>query len=165
MRHERRVSHWWPTFGVMLGALTVALNIGVLNIAIPSIMSSLGSDLARIQWVQTAYQIAQVVMIPEVGWLGARLGTKRLYLLAMFVFIGASCLSGLAWDVHSLIVFRTLQGLGAGPIMPLGLSILHGAFPPEKRGFAMGLYNFSFPSARPSPRPWEGISSKSSTGG
>jgi DHA2 family multidrug resistance protein len=144
MQHERRVSHWWPTLGVMLGALTVALNIGVLNIAIPSMMSSLGSDLARIQWVQTAYQIAQVVMIPAVGWLGARLGTKRLYLLAMFVFIGGSCLSGLAWDVNSLIFFRTLQGIGAGPIMPLGLSILHSAFPPEKRGLAMGLYNFSF---------------------
>jgi DHA2 family multidrug resistance protein len=144
MEQERRVSHWWPTCGVMLGTLTVALSIGVLNIAIPSIMSSLGSDLARVQWVQTAYQIAQVVMIPAVGWLGARLGTKRLYLLAMVVFIGTSSLCGLAWDIHSLIFFRVLQGVAAGPIMPLGISILHNAFPPDKRGLAMGLYNFSF---------------------
>lgn len=144
MEQERRASHWWPTCGVLLGALTVALNIGVLNIAIPSIMSSLGSDLARIQWIQTAFQISYTVMIPAVGWLSARLGTKRLYLLSMITFIAASCLCGLAWDANSLIFFRVLQGLAGGPIMPLGMSILHSSFPPEKRGLAMGLYNFSF---------------------
>ncbi len=144
MQSELPHSHWWPTIGVLLGVLTIALNIGVLNIAIPNMMSSLGTNLARIQWVQTGYQIAQVVMIPAVGWLGALLGTKRLYLLAMIAFIGSSCLCGLAWDVNSLIFFRVLQGLAAGPIMPLGMSILHSTFPPEKRGFAMGLSNFSF---------------------
>ncbi len=144
MQSESPRSHWWPTVGVLLGVLTVALNIGVLNIAIPSMMSALGTDLARIQWVQTGYQIAQVVMIPAVGWLGAQLGTKKLYLLSMLTFIGSSCLCGLAWDVNSLIIFRILQGLASGPIMPLGMSILHSTFPPDKRGFAMGLSNFSF---------------------
>ena len=144
MQSERFRSHWWPTFGVLLGVLTVGFNIGVLNIAIPSLMSSLGSDLARIQWVQTGYQIAQVVMIPAVGWLGSQLGTKRLYLIGMLLFIGASCLCGLAWDVNSLIFFRVLQGLASGPIMPLGMSILQQTFPPEQRGFAMGLSNLSF---------------------
>ncbi len=144
MQPEPQPSHWWPTIGVLMGVLTIALNIGVLNIAIPVMMSSLGTDLARIQWVQTGYQIAQVVMIPAVGWLGAQLGTKRLYLMAMFAFIGSSCLCGLAWNVQSLIFFRVLQGLAAGPIMPLGMSILHSSFPPHKRGFAMGLSNFSF---------------------
>ncbi|MGE3536899.1 MAG: DHA2 family efflux MFS transporter permease subunit [Candidatus Tectimicrobiota bacterium] len=137
-------SHWWATCGVLLGALTVALNIGVLNVAIPSMMSSLSTDLNRIQWVQTAYQIAQTLLMPAAGWLGARLGTKRLFLLSTLTFIGGSALSGLAWDVSSLIVFRTIQGLGAGPITPLGMSILYSAFPPDKRGLAMGLYNFSF---------------------
>jgi MFS transporter, DHA2 family, multidrug resistance protein len=144
MQSERFRSHWWPTCGVLLGVLTVGFNIGVLNIAIPSMMSSLGSDLARIQWVQTGYQIAQVVMIPAVGWLGAQLGTKQLYLVSMFAFIGTSCLCGLAWDVNSLIFFRVLQGLASGPIMPLGISILQQTFPANRRGFAMGLSNFSF---------------------
>jgi len=83
-------------------------------------------------------------MIPAVGWLGSQLGTKRLYLLGMLAFISASCLCGLAWDVNSLIFFRVLQGLASGPIMPLGMSILQQTFPPEQRGFAMGLSNFSF---------------------
>src|SRR6266566_3973035 len=87
MEQEQRASHWWPTCGVMLGALTVSLTHGVLNVAVPSMMSSLGTDLDRIQWVQTAYQITQAVVMPAVGWLGARLGTKRLFLLSTITFI------------------------------------------------------------------------------
>jgi EmrB/QacA subfamily drug resistance transporter len=144
MPQEQGFAHWWPTCGVMLGALTVALNIGVLNVAIPSMMSSLSTDLDRIQWVQTAYQITQAVMMPAVGWLGSRFGTKRLFVLSTLLFIAGSALCGLAWDVHSLILFRILQGVGGGPITPLGMSILYSTFPPDKRGLAMGLYNFSF---------------------
>ena len=144
MEQEQGASHWWPTIGVMLGALTVSLNIGVLNVAIPSMMSSLSTDLNRIQWVLTAFAITQAVLVPAVGWLGARLGTKRLFLLSTFTFITGSALSGLAWDVNSLIFFRIIQGIGGGPLTPLGMSILYSTFPPDKRGLAMGLYNFSF---------------------
>jgi len=115
MEQEQRASHWWPTCGIMLGALTVSLNNGVLNVAIPTMMSSLSTDLDRIQWVQTAFQIVQAVMIPAVGWLGARLGTKRLFLLSTLTFIAGSALSGMAWDVYSLIGFRVLQGIGGAP--------------------------------------------------
>jgi EmrB/QacA subfamily drug resistance transporter len=94
--------------------------------------------------VQTGYQIVQAILIPAVGWLGTRLGTKRLFLLSTLLFTAGSALCGLAWDVHSLIFFRILQGIGGGPITPLGMSILYSTFPPDKRGLAMGLYNFSF---------------------
>jgi EmrB/QacA subfamily drug resistance transporter len=143
MQQEQGTSHWWPTFGVMLGGLAVALSQGVLNVAIPSMMSSLSTDLDRIQWVQTGYQLVQVLLIPAVGWLGARLGTKRLFLLSTLIFITGSALSGLAWDVHSLILFRIIQGIGGGPITPLSMSIMYSTFPPDKRGLAMGLNNFS----------------------
>jgi DHA2 family multidrug resistance protein len=127
----------------MLGGLAVALSHGVLNVAIPSMMSSLSTDLDRIQWVQTGYQIIQVILIPAVGWLGARLGTKRLFIISTLVFILGSALCGLAWDVNSLILFRIIQGLGGGPINPLSMSIMYSSFPPDKRGLAMGLNNFS----------------------
>jgi EmrB/QacA subfamily drug resistance transporter len=143
MQQEQGTSHWWPTFGVMLGGLAVALSQGVLNVAIPSMMSSLSADLDRIQWVQTGYQLVQVLIIPAVGWLGARLGTKRLFLLSTLIFITGSTLSGLAWDINSLILFRIIQGIGGGPITPLSMSIMYNAFPPDKRGLAMGLNNFS----------------------
>ena len=106
------------------GALTVSLNIGVLNVAIPSMMSSLSTDLNRIQWVLTSFAITQAVLVPAVGWLGARLGTKRLFLLSTFTFITGLALSGLAWDVNSLIFFRIVQGIGGGPLMPLGMTVL-----------------------------------------
>lgn len=143
MEQEQGASHWWPTIGVMLGGLAVAMSQGSLNVAIPSMMSNLGTDLDRIQWVQTGYGITQAVLIPAVGWLGSRLGTKRLFLLSTLIFIIGSVLAGLAWDVNSLICFRILQGIGGGPITPLGMSILYSTFPPDQRGFAMGLYNFS----------------------
>lgn len=145
MAHAQRQStaHWWPTIGVMLGGLAVAMSQGSLNVAIPSMMSSLSTDLDRVQWVQTGYGITQAVLIPAVGWLGAQLGTKRLFLLSTCLFITGSVLAGLAWDINSLIAFRILQGIGGGPITPLGMSILYRTFPPEKRGFALGLYNFS----------------------
>jgi EmrB/QacA subfamily drug resistance transporter len=143
MPQEQGTSHWWPTVGIMLGGLTVALNSGVLNVAIPSMMSSLSTDLDRIQWVQTSFQIIQAVLIPAVGWLGARVGTKRLFILSTLVFITGSALCGLAWNVQSLILFRTLQGLGGGPITPLSMSILYSTFPPDKRGLALGLSNFT----------------------
>ena len=136
-------TQWWPTIGVMLGGLAVAMSQGSLNVAIPSMMSSLSTDLDRIQWVQTGYGITQAVLIPAVGWLGARLGTKQLFLLSTCLFITGSVLAGLAWDVNSLIVFRIIQGIGGGPLTPLGMSILYRTFPPEKRGLALGLYNFS----------------------
>jgi EmrB/QacA subfamily drug resistance transporter len=143
MQQEQGASHWWSTCGVMLGGLAVALSHGVLNVAIPSMMSSLSTDLDRIQWVQTAYQLVQVILIPAVGWLGARLGTKRLFLLSTLIFIIGSALCGLAWDINSLILFRILQGIGSGPINPLSMSIMYSSFPPDKRGLAMGLNNFS----------------------
>jgi EmrB/QacA subfamily drug resistance transporter len=143
MPQAQGTSHWLPTFGVMLGGLTVALNSGSLNVAIPSMMGSLSTDLDRIQWVQTSFQIIQAVLIPAVGWLGARVGTKRLFILSTLLFITGSALCGLAWDVHSLIIFRTIQGIGGGPIMPLSMSILYSTFPPDKRGLALGLSNFS----------------------
>ena len=98
MAHAQRqnTAHWWPTIGVMFGGLAVAMSQGLLNVAIPSMMSSLSTDLDRIQWVQTGYGITQAVLIPAVGWLGARLGTKRLFLLSTCLFITGSVLAGLA---------------------------------------------------------------------
>jgi MFS family permease len=77
MQQEQWALHWRPTCGVMLGALAVSLSQESLNVAIPSMMSSLSTDLDRIQWVQTGYQIIQAVLISAVGWLGTQLGTKR----------------------------------------------------------------------------------------
>jgi DHA2 family multidrug resistance protein len=135
---------WLITISLMLGPLTLALNVTSMNIAIPRIMVGLGAELTQIQWVQTAFMITQAIMMPTVGWLGGRFGNRNLYLASIASFILGSALCGMAWDVHSLVFFRVLQAIGAGILMPVTMTILYGLFPPDKRGFAMGLFNFSF---------------------
>lgn len=136
--------HWWITAVLMLGFTTAGLSVTVVNLAFPKIMTSLRADLDVIQWVQTGYMIMQAVMMPSVGWLGARLGNRRLYLCSLGLFVGGSILCGLAWDVYSLILFRLVQAIGAGPLFPITQVILFQIFPEEKRGLAMGVSSLGF---------------------
>ena len=128
----------------MLGFTTVGLSVTVVNIAFPEIMTSLRVDLDVMQWVQTGYMIMQAVIMPSVGWVGARLGNRKVYLLALAVFVGGSALSGLAWDVSSLIVFRLVQAVGGGLLFPTSQVILFETFPEDKRGLAMGVSSLGF---------------------
>ena len=116
----------------------------MVNIAFPEIMTSLRVDLDVMQWVQTGYMIMQAVIMPSVGWVGARLGNRRVYLLALAVFVGGSALSGLAWDVSSLIAFRLVQAVGGGLLFPTSQVILFETFPEDKRGLAMGVSSLGF---------------------
>ena len=136
--------HWWITAALMLGFTTVGLSVTVVNIAFPKIMTSLRVDLDVMQWVQTGYMIMQAVIMPSVGWVGARLGNRRVYLLALAVFVGGSALSGLAWDISSLIVFRLVQAVGGGLLFPTSQVILFETFPENKRGLAMGVSSLGF---------------------
>jgi EmrB/QacA subfamily drug resistance transporter len=136
--------HWWITAALMLGFTTAGLSVTVVQLAFPHIMTSLRADLDTMQWVQTSAMIMQAVMMPSVGWLGARLGNRRLYLLSLGTFVGGSILCGMAWDVSSLITFRVVQAIGAGPLFPLTQSIMFQTFPEEKRGLAMGVNSLGF---------------------
>jgi MFS transporter, DHA2 family, multidrug resistance protein len=78
--------------------------------------------------------------MPSVGWLSARIGNKSLFMVSLIIFTVASCLSGAAWNVDALIIFRIFQGIGAGALMPVAMVIIFEAFPPEERGLAMGVY-------------------------
>ncbi len=137
-------AHWWITAALMLGFTTAGLSVTVVQLALPHMMTSLRADLSVMQWVQTASMIMQAVMMPSVGWLGARLGNRRLYLLSLGIFVGGSVLCGMAWDVYSLIAFRVVQAIGAGPLFPLTQSIMFETFPEEKRGLAMGINSLGF---------------------
>jgi EmrB/QacA subfamily drug resistance transporter len=142
---DHTVSHpWLLAIPMILGLLTLGINVTSMNIALPRIMVSLGAELRQIQWVQTAFMITQAIMMPTVGWLGARFGNKNLYVASIVSFIVGSVLCGMAWDVHSLIFFRILQATGGGTLMPVTMTILYEHFPREKRGLAMGLFNFAY---------------------
>ncbi len=136
--------HWWLTIPLMLGLTAVGLNVTALNLALPTIMTSLRAELQVAQWIQTGAMITSAVMTPSVGWLGAALGNRRLYLLALGVFISGSLLCGMAWSINSLISFRIVQALGMGLLMPLTRVILFQAFPLDKRGLAVGVTTLGF---------------------
>jgi DHA2 family multidrug resistance protein len=134
---------WLVTIAVMSGATLVVLDITIVNVALPQIMASFGVTVDKIQWVLTAYMLTMAIMMPSVGWLSARIGNKALFIVSLVVFTVSSALSGMSWNEDALIVFRALQGTGAGSLMPVALVVIFEAFPPEERGLAMGVYGIA----------------------
>ncbi len=137
---ERPAFKWWVTLALLLGIFAQGLNFGTINVALPSMMTSLRADLETIQWVVTAFMIARTVIMPTVGWVAGVAGPRTFYLAGLLVFIIGSVLCGLSWSVHSLVFFRVIQALGAGPLFPLTMAILYDVFPANQRGFAMGIF-------------------------
>jgi DHA2 family multidrug resistance protein len=111
-----------------------------VNIAIPAIMSSLSASLDQIQWVLTGFAITRTVLIPSVGWLGGRIGDRNLFMLSMAIFTAGSLLCSVSWNADSLVFFRIIQAVGAGPLIAVAMSIMFEAFPRHERGMAMGLF-------------------------
>lgn len=131
---------WSIAVSLSLGMISVGLGITGIDIAIPAMMSSLGTSLDKIQWVLIAFMITRTVLIPCVGWLGKCIGDRNLFILSASTFAAGSFLCSMAWDVNSLIVFRVIQGMGVGPLIGVAMSIMYEAFPRHERGLAMGLF-------------------------
>lgn len=124
---------------LVLGGLLVVLDTTVTIVAIPELVEELDSTLPVVQWVTGGYVLALVAVLPAAAWLMLRFGTRTTYLTALVVFVAASVLAGLAWDVGSLIGFRVVQGLGGGLLGPVGMAIALRAAPRDRRGRMMSL--------------------------
>ena len=124
---------------VVLGAVMSILDVTVVNVAITRLAVDFKAPLSTIQWVATGYTLALATVIPITGWASARFGTKRLYMISIALFVVGSALAGLAWSAETLIVFRVLQGLGGGMIMPAGMTILTQAAGPKRVGQVMSV--------------------------
>jgi EmrB/QacA subfamily drug resistance transporter len=124
---------------VVLGAIMSILDTTVVNVAINTLALQFHTTLPTIQWVATGYTLALATVIPLSGYMADRFGTKRLYMTSIALFVMGSCLSGLAWSSTTLILFRVLQGLGGGMIMPTGMTILTRAAGPNRLGRVMSI--------------------------
>ena len=124
---------------VVAGALASLLDTTILSVAINGLGHQFGASLAAVQWVATAYLLAMAMAIPLTGWSVERLGAKTMWMWALAVFVVASVLCGLAWSIESLIVFRVMQGLAGGMILPLAQTILAQAAGPSRFGRVMAL--------------------------
>ena len=124
---------------VMLGAVMSILDTTVVNVAIDQLAVAFRSSLTTIQWVITGYTLALAAVIPVSGWAADRFGTKRIYMTSLVLFTIGSVLSGLAWSAASLILFRVLQGIGGGLIMPAVMTIMTKKAGPHRMGRVMGV--------------------------
>ena len=99
-------ARWAISLSIILGSLTNSVMMGSVNVAVPAMMTHLRADVTQIQWVLSAFMIARTIVMPTLGWIGGRVGNRRLYLTSLSLYMVASMLCGLAWDLHSMIFFR-----------------------------------------------------------
>ena len=123
----------------VFGMFMNLLDLTIVNVAVPVLASELDASAREVQWVVTAYLLAVAVAIPVSGWAGDRFGTKLIFVLALAFFTGGSALCAFAWNIESLIVFRALQGLGGGFLMPVSQTMVFRAFPQQERSKAAGI--------------------------
>ena len=124
---------------VVLGAIMSILDTTVVSVALPTFQTVFDASYATVAWTMTGYTLALATVIPLTGWAADRFGTKRLYMLALVLFILGSIACGLAWNIGSLITFRVLQGLGGGMLMPLGMTMMTRAAGPARIGRVMAV--------------------------
>jgi EmrB/QacA subfamily drug resistance transporter len=124
---------------VLLGGLLGILTSTMAAVATDTLATTFDTSLSTVGWASTGFLLAVTATIPFTTWAVDRFGGKRLWLTGLTVFAAGSLLAGLAWNVGSLIAFRTLQGIGAGLLDPLVLILLARAAGPHRAGRVMGL--------------------------
>src|SRR5579875_1328217 len=138
---EDRISPyvWRVSLVVIVGSIMSILDTTIVNVALATLSHRLHSSISEIQWVVTGYMLALATVIPVTGWGARRFGAKRVYLASLLMFTLGSALCGLATSTQELIVFRVLQGLGGGMILPVGQLMMAEAAGPKRMGRVMGI--------------------------
>ena len=126
-----------------IGTFMTILDTSVANVSIPTISGDLGISPTQGTWIITSYAVAIGISLPLTGWLTKRFGQVRLFLASVILFSVTSLLCGLASSIESMVVLRVLQGVVAGPMVPLSQSMLLATFPREKAGSALALWSMT----------------------
>src|SRR5919197_6708012 len=133
--------------GLMVALFLAALDQTIVATALPRVVSDLGG-LSQYSWVFTAYMLSSTVTVPLYGKLGDVYGRKPLFLFAIVLFLAGSALCGVAQNMTQLVIFRGVQGLGAGGLFPLAIAVVGLIVPPRDRGRYQGLIGAVFASER-----------------
>src|SRR5690348_2538116 len=113
------------------------LDTTIVNVALATLSRDLHSPISQVQWVVTGYLIALGAVIPVTGWAARRFGAKRVYLVSLVLFTIGSMLCGLSSSLAALVIFRVLQGIGGGMIMPVAQLIMAQVAGPQRMGRVM----------------------------
>src|SRR5580693_3770323 len=137
---DRIEPYVWKIAGVViLGMIMSILDTTIVNVALHTLRSDLHSSIAQVQWVITGYLLSLAAVIPITGWAARRFGAKRVYLTSLVLFTIGSALCAVATSTTELVLFRVLQGVGGGMIMPIGQLIMAQVAGPKRMGRVMGI--------------------------
>ena len=128
------------TLALSLATFMNVLDSSIANVSLPAIAGDLGASPAQGTWVITSFGVATAISVPLTGWLTQRFGAVRLFTASVLLFVLTSWLCGFAPTLEWLVAFRVLQGLVAGPMIPLSQSLLLASYPPARAGTALGLW-------------------------
>ncbi|MEO7994126.1 MAG: DHA2 family efflux MFS transporter permease subunit [bacterium] len=132
--------HWEVLVVVMIGTVMSALDISIVNVSLPNMMSTFGAGVDAIEWVVTGYMLAFSTFMPLTAWLRDRLGSRVLYMACLAIFTIGSVLCALAPNLPMLVLARVLQAVGGGALTPTGMAMIAEVFPPAERGRAFGIW-------------------------
>jgi DHA2 family multidrug resistance protein len=130
-------------FLLAAGNFMVVLDMTIANVSVPNIAGGLAVSPSQGTWVITSYSVAEAIMVPLTGWLAGRFGAVRVFVAGIAGFGVCSALCGLAPSLGFLVLFRVMQGLCGGPIMPMSQTLMMRVFPPSQRGQAMGIWSMT----------------------
>jgi EmrB/QacA subfamily drug resistance transporter len=137
---EKIEAHVWVISGVViLGMIMSILDTTIVNVALRTLGRDLHSPISQVQWVITGYLLALAAVIPLTGWAARRFGAKQVYLVSLVLFTLGSAACGLANSLPALVIFRVLQGIGGGMIMPVAQLIMAQVAGPRRMGRVMGV--------------------------
>src|SRR3954469_4131568 len=131
---------WWTLGVVCIAVFMLLLDVTVVNVALPSIQRDLGSSFSDLQWVVDAYALALAAFLLTFGSLSDLVGRRLVFVIGLGVFSAASLWCGLSTSPLELNIARAVQGTGAAGMFACSLSLIAGAFPPEERGTAFGIF-------------------------
>ncbi len=140
-RAEEEIAHrGFITLAVMLATIMQALDTTIANVALPHMQGSMSATQDQISWVLTSYIVAAAIFMPLTGFLTARFGRKRIFILSVVGFTIASMLCGAAQNLTQIVLFRLLQGVFGAALVPLSQAVLLDSYPKEKHGSAMAMW-------------------------
>ena len=135
--HPRK---WWILVVVSFGMFMALLDVTIVNIAMPAIITDLDATLSQASWVLNAYNLVLAVFFLSMGRVADRYGQKRVFIFGLVTFTLFSLACGFAPNIEWLIAFRAGQGLGGAAVLTISLAIVLGAFPKRQQGTAVGIW-------------------------
>ncbi|WP_050422206.1 DHA2 family efflux MFS transporter permease subunit [Bradyrhizobium tropiciagri] len=137
------VNPWLIAIVVALASFMEVLDTTIANVALPYIAGGMGVSEDEASWVVTTYLVSNAIILTASSFLARMLGRKTFFLICLGIFTVSSVLCGFAPNLNALLLFRILQGLGGGGMVPVAQSILADAFPPAKRGQAFAVFGIA----------------------